>query len=113
MVVNVTQLQRTIEAQKRTINALQNENHWLQEVIYNPSFNEIDMRLLVKNTPREMRMGLCTEFPEKKIYLPDQAEAAHCSPKVASQHLRLIAKKTGAFSYRPERDEETGNTRVV
>ena len=111
--INVSQLQETIESQKRVINALQQENRWYQEVIFNPSMNEIDMRLLVKNTPREMRMGLCAEFPEKKIYLPEQAEAAHCSPKVASQHLRTLARQTGAFAYRDVRDDDSGNTRVV
>jgi ribosomal protein L37E len=110
--MNEHQLIAIAESQKRTINALQNENHWLQDVIFNPSFNEVDMRLLVNNTPREIRMGLTSAdaIPEKKIFFPAQAEKAHCSPKIASQHLRILAQKTGAFAYHIERDEETGNT---
>lgn len=102
-----------IESQKRVINALQHENAWLTDVIYNPTFNEVDMRLMVENTPREMRMGLISEGPEKKVYYPAMAEKVHCSDKVASQHLRALAKKTNAFAYKNERDPETGNSHVT
>src|SRR5258708_3342329 len=98
----ITKMQQTIEAQGRIINSLQNENHWFQEVIFNPSFNELDMRLLVETTPREVRMGLISiqDAPEKKIYYPDLAAKAHCSDKIASQHVRKLATQAGVFSYR-------------
>src|SRR6266487_3666368 len=100
-----------IESQRRVINALQNERNWLQDVIYHPGFNEIDMRLMVEATPREMRCGFTDEVQERKIYYPALAEKADCSEKVASQHIRKLAQ-AGVFSYRTERDPDSGNSRV-
>jgi hypothetical protein len=91
--------------------ALEKEIEWLEGVIFNPSYNDTDIRLLVGNTPREMRMGLTTEFPEKKTYLPAQAKKAHCSEKTAGKRLRILAA-TGMLSYRTAGDTETGKTRA-
>src|SRR5258708_28246763 len=90
------------------IPALEKEVAWLEGVISNPSYNATDMRLVVGNTPREMRMGLTTEFAEHKIYLPALAKKAHTSEKTASKRLRTLAQ-TGMFSYRSAEDPETGN----
>src|SRR5260221_2306226 len=109
--INVTSLQQTIEAQKRSINALQNEVHWYEGLIANPGFDEVDIRLMATNTPREIKMGLTGEAPERKIYYPALAAEAHTSEKTASRHLHKL-KQMGAFSYRTVRDEETGNTRA-
>ena len=105
--------QQVIEAQKRTINALQNEVNWLEAAIFNPGLSELDIRLLVHNTPREVRMGVeSLETPiERKIFLPAQAEEVHANPKTVSTHLRKL-EKAGAFSYRSEMDPTSGNTRV-
>jgi len=100
-----------IEAQKSIINALENEVRWYDDVISNPAFGEVDIRIAVKTTPREMRMGLITEAPERKVFYPDLAEKVHASPKVTSQHVRTL-EKTGLFAYRTEKDEATGNTRA-
>ena len=97
--------------QQQIINALQNEIRWLEQVIFNPGLNELDMRLLVTNTPREVRMGYTCEVPERKIFLPAQAEEVHANPKTVSTHLRKL-EKAGAFSYRSEMDPTSGNTRV-
>lgn len=108
-----TQQKAFAEVRQRTdVNALENEVRWLNDVIFNPSFNETDIRLLVSHTPREMRMGLTNEVPEEIIWLPKAAEQAHTSPKTASARLRILAKATGAFSYRSIPDEETGQPRV-
>jgi putative DNA primase/helicase len=93
------------------IPALENEIKWLEGVIYNPSYNETDIRLLVGNTPRELRMGLTTVLPEQTTYLPAQAKKAHTSEKTASKRLRKLAD-TGMFSYRTAVDPENGHTRV-
>jgi hypothetical protein len=106
------QAERTTESQMRTINALQNEVHWLEAAIFNPAFNEVDIRLVAKNTPREIRMGLTDEAPERKIYLPACGDEVYTSDKTAGRHLRKL-KDMGAFSYRTERDQETGNTRAI
>ncbi len=106
------QAERTAESQMRTINALQNEVHWLEGTIFNPAFNEVDIRLMAKAIPREIRMGLTGEAPEKKIYLPALGDEALTSEKTASKHLRKL-KNMGAVSYRTERDKETGNTRAI
>lgn len=118
MTYNVTQMQRTIEDQKRIINALQNENHWYHDLIMNADLTETDMRLAVVTIPREVRCGIISieEAPERKIFYPAIAEDAHCSEKVASQRIRKLAKK-GVFSYRracdvDEQGNRTDNTRV-
>src|SRR6266581_2647519 len=114
----ISQLQRRIayleevhESQKRTINALQNETRWLESTIFNPGLNELDMRLLVKQTPREIRMGFTQEAPERKVFLPTIAQEVYASPQTTSVHLRKLAG-VGVFSYRTEKDEQSGNPRV-
>ncbi len=106
----VTPAQR-IKDLERINAALQNEVHWLNATIYNPSFNEIDIRLMVELTPWGVKAGILSpdEADEKKVYYPALATTAHCSEKVASQHVRTLANKAGAFSYRREHshDEET------
>lgn len=100
-----------IETQNRVITSLQNEVHWYEDLVSNPSFNELDMRLVCATTPREMRMGLIAEMPEQKIYMPKIADQAHCDEKTASRHLRKMSE-AGLFSYRKLSDPETGNSRV-
>src|SRR6266704_342256 len=91
--------------------ALQNEVHWLLATIANPSFNETDIRLMVELTPWGVKAGILSpdEADEKKLYYPALATTAHCSEKVASQHVRALATKAEAFSYRRDHsyDEET------
>jgi len=117
--MNIVETQRTrIQALEKRIQdlesasmvpALEKEIAWLEGIIYNPSYNETDIRLLVGNTPRELRMGLTTVLPEQKTYLPAQAKKAYTSEKTASKRLRQLAD-TGMFSYRTAVDPETGKT---
>lgn len=93
-----------LESTSTTILALEKEIGWLEGVIFNPSYNDTDIRLLVGNTPREMRMGLTTEFPEENIYLPVAAKKAHCNEKTASKRFRRF-NEAGVLSYRSEKDE--------
>ncbi len=106
----VTPAQR-IKDLERINAALQNEVHWLNATIYNPSFNEIDIRLMVELTPWGVKAGILSpdEADEKKLYYPALATKAHCSEKVASTHVRTLSNKAGAFSYRRDHsvDEET------
>jgi len=105
------QAEKAANEQKSLNDALRNEVRWLEEVIFHPGLNEVDIRLLAINTPPEMRMGVITQAPEHNIYLPKIAEDAHCSEKTASRRLRRLASG-GAFSYHAAPDPETGNTRV-
>lgn len=111
--VTQTHNQEIIESQKRIINSLRNEVRWYKGLISNPVLDEVDMRLLANNVPEEVKMGLVVEVPERKVFLPELGKQAHTSAKTASRHLRVLAKETGAFSYRTEKDEKTGNDRVL
>ncbi len=111
--VKQTHDQEIIESQKRIINSLQNEVRWYEGLLSNPVLDEVDMRLLAKNVPKEVKMGLVVEAPERKVFLPMLGEEAHTSAKTASRHLRMLAKETGVFFYRTEKDEKTGNDRVL
>jgi NrS-1 polymerase HBD domain len=111
MVALQPSLAQQLADQKRINAALQNEVHWLYATIYNPSFNETDIRLMSELTPWGVKAGILSpdEADEKKVYYPALAKTAHCSAKVASEHVRTLTNKAGAFSYRREHshDEET------
>lgn len=109
--MNDLQKDELIAAQQRIIAGLQKELQWFEDLINHPGYNEIDMRLALQITPRKMRMGLIAEAPEKKIYIPAMAEAAHASQKTVSKRLKRL-EKAGACSYRTAKDPTTGNTRA-
>src|SRR5258708_21256157 len=102
------QAEKATGEQKSLNDALRNEVRGFEDVILHKGMNEVDMRLMVINTPPEMRMGMVAEVPAKNIYLPKIAEDAHCSEKTASRRLRRLAD-SGAFSYHAAPDPETGN----
>jgi putative DNA primase/helicase len=106
------QAERSLEDHRRWHTNLTNEVQWYHDTVFNPSYNDTDMRLMVLNTPREMRMGLTHEGPENIVYFPKMAEQAHSSDKTVSKRLRDLAKKGGAFSVWTAPDPESGNPRT-
>lgn len=112
--MNMQEMQALITTQQRIITNQANELQWIKGIIHNPSYTELDIRFIEANTPLEIKYGIASdaeEFPERKVYMPAQAEKLHASDKTAGKVARKLAD-AGLFSYRTSKDPDTGNTRV-
>lgn len=102
--------QRTIETQQRTITAHRNETQWLLNLINNPSFDEVTIRLLVHETPQEVRMGYTHDVPERILPVALVAQDIDANEKTLGRKLRTLSEAK-VIAYRWEHDPETKKNR--